>query len=365
MRLFTCQFCGARLYFENRYCHSCDHWLGYLADCSELTALRRPNDHTDDEDAYLGRWTPLADPQRRVRFCINAEYDACNWLIPEPEPGQEHQLFCAACQFNQVIPDVSDPVNLGRWRKIESAKHWLIYTLEQLGLPLPDRRENPAHGLAFQFLAPLPGEPPPLTGHSAGVITLNTEEAEDSIRERHRAALGEPYRTLLGHFRHEIGHFYWDLLVRDGGRLDAFRALFGDERADYGAALDQHYANGAPHDWQAHYISAYASAHPWEDFAESWAHYLHIIDTLETAGSYGLAVRPPGPASDPMPVVETNPYQISTIAALIERWLPLTFAMNSLARSLGQADLYPFILAPTVIGKLGFIHSLMPRHQQG
>ncbi len=363
MRLFTCQSCGARLYFENRYCHSCDHWLGYLADCGALTALRRPNDHTDDEDAYLGRWTPLVDPQRRVRFCINAQYDACNWLIAEPAPGEPRALFCAACRFNQVIPDMTDPVNLARWRKIESAKHWLIYTLEQLGLTLPDRRENPTHGLAFQFLATLPGEPPPLTGHSAGVITLNIEEAEDTIREQQRAALGEPYRTLLGHFRHEIGHFYWDLLVRDGGRLEAFRAVFGDERADYGAALERHYAQGAPPDWRTHYISAYASAHPWEDFAESWAHYLHIIDTLETAGSYGLAVRPPGPDLEPTPVAETNPYQIPTIGALIQRWLPLTFAMNSLARSLGQADLYPFILSPAVIGKLGFIHGLMPRHQ--
>ena len=363
MRLFTCQSCGARLYFENRFCHSCDHWLGYLADQGVLTALRRPNDQSDDEDAFLGRWTPLADPHRRVRFCINAEYDACNWLIPEPEFGQERAMFCEACRFNQVIPDVTDPVNLGRWRKIETAKHWLIYTLTRLGLPLPDRRENPTHGLGFEFLAPWADEAPPLTGHRSGVITLNVEEAEDAIRERHRAELGEPYRTLLGHFRHEIGHFYWDLLVRDGGRLEAFRALFGDERIDYAQALEQHYAQGAPPDWQERTISAYASAHPWEDFAESWAHYLHIVDTLETANGYGLIVRPPGSASESL-AEGVDPYRIPTIEALIARWLPLTFAMNSLARSLGQADLYPFILTPRVIEKLGFIHGLMPRQQR-
>lgn len=359
MRLFTCQSCGARLYFENRFCQSCNHWLGYLPDADTLTVLVRPDDQRDAEDAALGRWVPLAAPERRVRFCINALYDACNWLVPDIGGDGGDHPFCDACRFNRIIPDLSNETNLARWRKIETAKHWLIYTLSRLDLQMPDRTQDPTHGLAFDFLARVDGESAPITGHAAGLITLNVEEADDSIREANRAALGEPYRTLLGHFRHEIGHFYWDILVRDGGRLDGFRRLFGDDRADYGAALDRHYANGAPPDWQAQFISAYASAHPWEDFAESWAHYLHMVDTIETANAYGLHASSPGAAVPPNR--NFDPYGQHSIGEMIEIWLPLSFAMNSLARSMGQADLYPFILSPPVIEKLGFINDLITR----
>ena len=161
-------------------------------------------------------------------------------------------------------------------------------------LPMPDRNEDPDAGLAFDFLGDVrrrTGSAPVMTGHDNGVITLNVTEGDDAEREKRRAALGEPYRTLVGHFRHEIGHYYWDRLVRDGGRLEAFRELFGDERADYGQALQRHYREGPPPDWQSRFISAYASSHPWEDFAETWAHYLHIVDALETARSYGINVR--------------------------------------------------------------------------
>jgi hypothetical protein len=91
---------------------------------------------------------------------------------------------------------------------------------------------------------------------------------------------------LLGHFRHEVGHYFWDRLVAtDPHQLEEFRVLFGDDRQDYGEALKRHYDEGAPANWQDTYISMYATMHPWEDFAETWAHYLHIVDTLETAGA--------------------------------------------------------------------------------
>ncbi|MBW4033903.1 MAG: hypothetical protein HIU90_00380 [Proteobacteria bacterium] len=354
MRLFLCQFCGARLYFENRYCESCNHWLGYLSDTDTLTALVC----LDDEAGSAGLWQPMAAPDRRVRFCANALYDACNWVVPA-ESGDGAEL-CEACRFNRIVPNLDDSTNLARFRRIELAEHWLIYTLRRLGLPIPDRLEDPAHGLEFHFLAPVPGKPKPLTGHDEGVIVLNVEEAEDAIRERNRAAMGEPYRTLLGHLRHEIGHFYWDILVRDGDKLAECRALFGDDRQDYAEALKRHYAEGAPPDWQDHYISAYATAHPWEDFAETWAQYLHIVDTIETATAFGLRVQPPGEAAGTAPLAaDFDPYRAKSIEEMVAMWLPLTFAMNSLARSMGHGDLYPFILSPAVIEKLGFINDLV------
>jgi len=360
VRLFICQSCGARLYFENRFCESCNHWVGYLPDADTLTALVWMADEAGDSRAGQGVWQPLAAPERRVRFCTNALYDACNWLVPADVDNPAPEPLCDACRFNRVVPNLDDPRNIVRWRRIETAKHWLIYTINHLKLPLPDRMEDPGHGLAFKFLVPLKGLPPPLTGHDEGVIVLNAEEAEDAIRERNRAAMGEPYRTLLGHFRHEIGHFYWDVLVRDTDRIGRCRELFGDDRADYGAALKRHYAEGAPPDWQDHYISAYATAHPWEDFAETWAQYFHIVDSIETANAYGLRIAPPGETGGTMPLPgDFDPYQPHPIADVIAMWLPLSFAMNSLARSMGQNDLYPFILSPPVIEKLGFINDLV------
>jgi hypothetical protein len=199
-----------------------------------------------------------------------------------------------------------------------------------------------------------------MTGHDNGIITLNLVEANDVAREQRRVSMGEPYRTLLGHFRHEIGHYCWDRLVRDGSSLDECRTNFGDDRADYGEALKTYYANGpAPH-WEESFVSAYASAHPWEDFAETWAHYIHIVDTLEMAGAYGLRLRPPeGAPIDAIAADRLDPYREGTIEQLMEIWHPITLTVNSLNRCIGQPDFYPFVIAPPVIAKLGFIHSLV------
>jgi hypothetical protein len=172
--------------------------------------------------------------------------------------------------------------------------------------------------------------------------------------------MNEPYRTLLGHFRHEVGHFYWDRLVRDEGRIDSFRALFGDESADYGEALNRYYATGAAPNWQMNYVSAYATMHPWEDFAETWAHYLHIVDTLEMAYAFSLSVAPRiGTDEGLTAIVDRNPYKAATVEALLEAWLPITFAVNSLNRAMGQPDLYPFVISAPAVQKLGYIHELV------
>ena len=351
MKLFECQNCGQALYFENTRCESCGYALGFLPWAVTLSALAAEGD----------RFRALAAPERPVRFCANAGAHACNWLVS----ADSDAVLCAACRHNRIIPDLSALENLSRWQKLEAAKHQMFYSLLRLGLPLKTRIEDPAHGLAFEFLAdaPDPEAPRVMTGHDNGVITVALIEADDAERERRRTQMHEPYRSLLGHFRHEVGHHFWDLLVRDGGRLEACRAVFGDERADYGAALQRHYECGPPADWRQHYVSQYASTHPWEDWAETWAHYLHIVDTLEMAGSFGVRVKPRlARAAALSAEIDLDPYCGGTDMREIFRcWLPLTLAMNSLNRAMGNPDLYPFVLPPEVVAKLGFVHDVVHR----
>jgi len=348
MKLFECQACGQPLYFENTQCESCGRRLGYLPRVQEVTALERQD----------GRWRALA-AEEPVRFCANAAYDACNWLAPISDPYD----FCIACRHNRTVPDLSVPENLRRWRRVEMAKRRLFYSIMRLGLPLSLRPSDP-QGLAFDFLAD-PDElssngASVLTGHDNGLITINIAEADDAEREKRRLDMAEPYRTLLGHFRHEIGHYYWNVLVRDTPEVDRFRQVFGDEREDYGEALERHYREGPREKWQESYISAYAASHPWEDFAETWAHYLHIVDALETASAFGIRVHPRIEQSPILAAgIDFDPYRETDLNRLIRSWLPLTFAVNSLNRSLGQPDLYPFVLSPAVVSKLGHIHTLI------
>jgi hypothetical protein len=351
MKLFECQNCGQLLYFENTRCERCGHTLGYLPEGAVLSALTE-----EDGD----RWRPLIAPEQVYRFCANANHGACNWLVPAGSPD----AFCRACRHNRTIPNLGAPEHRLRWQRLEAAKHRLIYGLLRLGLPLASKWEHPDSGLAFDFVADdgatLQETPQVVTGHAGGLITINVVEADDAERERARKDMAEPYRTLLGHFRHEVGHYYWERLVRDGIWLESFRELFGDERKDYGACLEAHHAGGPPPDWQERFVSGYASAHPWEDFAETWAHYLHIVDTLETAAAFGLRVHPRA-GRDPALVTEIDfdAYRQNDFDALLDAWLPLTYAVNSLNQSMGQPDLYPFVLAPTVMGKLRFVHGLI------
>ena len=354
MKLFKCQACGQVLHFENRVCERCGHVLGFAPEDGTLSALE-PRDTG---------WEALALPGRKYRFCENASHEVCNWLVD----ASSDERFCAACRHNAVVPDLSDTANLHAWQLIEFAKHRLFYGLLKLGLPLATRIEDPEHGLVFEFLADPPEESGPkvMTGHDNGLITLSLAEADTSERERRRHNMGEAYRTLLGHFRHEIGHHYWDLLVRDGGQLDACRRVFGDDREDYEDALARHYREGPPADWRENFVSAYATTHPWEDFAETWAHYLHIVDTLEMAGSVGLSLDPQVDDTGALKVqAEIDPCEARTIEEIVTLWLPIAMAMNSINRCMGQPDLYPFVLAPGVIAKLGFIHDLVRQARAG
>lgn len=345
MRAFQCARCGLAVYFENTHCGGCGALLGFLP--AELEMASFVPSPAGEGWRAIGR-------ELAARPCANRDDAGCNWMIA----GAAGPL-CAGCIYNRTVPDLSVPANIARWQRLERAKRMLLYGLFRLGLRAPARAEEPGWGLAFDFVAEVPGAPA-VTGHAAGVVTIDVAEADDVTRTVIREQMAEVYRTLLGHFRHEIGHFFWERLVRDGGRLDAFRALFGDERDDYQAALARHYADGPPGDWYHAHISAYAAAHPWEDWAECWAHYLHIVDSLETAQSFGLAVAPTAPivaagATEP----PADPYRAPSARALVDAWLPLVFAVNSLNRSMGLGDLYPFVLTAPVVEKLEFIHRLV------
>jgi hypothetical protein len=349
MKLFRCQSCQNALHFNNTVCLNCQHAVGYLQDQFEMSALER-------ED---GAWRALAVPGSRYRFCENVEFGVCNWLAPT----QGGARFCESCRHNRLVPDLSVDGNLERWQKLELAKRYVFRSLMRWRLPTPDRIEDPEGGLVFDLI----GEPleangnaaPLLTGHDNGLITLNIAEADDAERERRRTSMGEAYRTLIGHFRHEIGHFYWDRLIRDTDRIEAFRSVFGDEQADYDAALKRHYEFGPPVDWPERFISSYASSHPWEDFAETWAHYTHIVDALETARSYGIDVEAEFDVALRNESLKFEPYAAKDAAQLIRAWVPLTVAINGVNRSMGQPDLYPFVLSNPVMEKLQFVHALI------
>ncbi len=302
-------------------------------------------------------------------MCSNHAQEAiCNWLVPADDPNP----FCLSCRLNRIIPDLGIPKNRVLWERIERAKRRLVYTLLQLRLPIVDRDADPERGLGFQFMADSATKSEftdavgkterVMTGHRSGVITINIAEADPSAREEIREKMNEQYRTLLGHFRHEIGHYYWDRLIVGTDWLTRARALFGDERGHYGPSLARYYRDGPQPDWPLRFISAYASAHPHEDWAETWAHYLHMVDTLETAHDFGFSVRgrrltpPPTDAEPPAPPAWRTDGAFDTLLA---DWIDLTLAMNALNRSMGLPDAYPFVLSPTATDKLRFVHELI------
>lgn len=284
----------------------------------------------------------LSLPANQYRQCSNYSNEGvCNWLVEEDVEGE----LCQACELNHVIPDLSQPENRQRWLEVEKAKRRLIYGLNRLGLPVLSKERDPERGLSFDIKQSSDGQRV-LTGHSDGLITLNVAEADAAEREKMRVAMKERYRTLLGHFRHEIGHYFWDRLVRDGQQLEPFRALFGDERADYAEALRQHYARTPDDAYAATFITHYAASHPWEDFAETFAHYQHMTDTLETASQFGFA---------------STEGRLPDFEPLMSEWYRLTVALNSLNRSMGLLDAYPFAISEAVAAKLRFVHDLVLR----
>ncbi len=340
MKYFTCK-CQNTLFFDNSQCVACAREVGYDYETEEMVEI-----------------TPGGKWQR----CANGfNYQVCNWVVPA---GNGPSL-CPSCRLNRVIPSLSLAINQTRWAKIEAAKRRALYSLIKTLILIPSRKES-QRGLVFDFLSPQPNQPV-LTGHDFGIITLNIEEADDAIRELNRENLGEPYRTLLGHFRHEIAHYFWWLWF-DDPKLNVelhqvFREVFGDESVDYDAAIRVHYNQGAPIGWETSFITAYATMHPWEDWAETWAHYFLIIDAVETAQSFGLD----NPRTCPLKVRDLewtipdlpDPYgnnQYDAFISLIHQWSRMSPGLNEVSQSFGQRPLYPFVLSAKVMEKLYFVH---------
>jgi len=338
MKGFYC-ICGQKLFFENAECLSCRREVGYSPETATLETL-------ESDGAHRSRSLGPAAAGRLFRHCENRTlHQACNWLVPD----ESNTTLCRACSLNTTIPNLTIERNRRHWMLLEAGKRRLIYTLMQLGLPVVGDGAGSVAPLRFKFLEDRQRNPNVepefvLTGYHDGVITLNVAEADSVYREQMRAAMGEPYRTVLGHFRHESGHYYWENLVKPSGTIGRFRELFGDERRDYAAALDEYYSKPPSDAWRATHISAYARAHPLEDFAECWAHMLHMMDTLETAGTEGV-LEPPSLAGD--------------FENYLRAWGQLTVILNELNRSMGRRDAYPFVLSDVVVEKLEFIRELI------
>lgn len=354
VRVYRCQ-CGKPTFFRNSACLACSTPLGYHPEHATLLPLK-PGPEPDT-------WVDWQTDGSVYYRCSNLNTPAsCNWLLPVAESGPQRYL-CRACRLNRTIPDLADtshPNNGELWGRIELAKRRLVSALLVMGLPVASRAtEDTERGLMFDFLRSTDSDHQVMTGHHQGLITLNISEADHAEREFARQAMNEPYRTLVGHFRHEVGHYYWDRLVAQTEWEAPCRGLFGDERQDYAAALALHYKQGPRADWRLHFVSAYASMHPFEDWAECWAHYMHMRDTVDTALSFGLAIN--------TDQVEFAPFTLDTLyqpdhpdaevfLAFVNHWTQLTMLLNGMSRAMGQADFYPFVLANEVVAKMHFIH---------
>ncbi len=356
-RSYTCR-CGAPIFFQNSHCLKCNSELGYEPGSDDVFVI---------EQIGSGREWRVVSEERdaNVVYWRCANFDtpaACNWLLSDTANVAVHESLCIACRLNRTIPDLSVPENGELWGKIEFAKRRLVSSLLAWEMPVVSKKEDPERGLAFDFLRSPKEGPAVMTGHANGLITLNIEEARSSTREKIREQMGEPYRTILGHLRHEVGHYYWDRLIANSEWIDDFRKLFGDEQQDYSEALKKNYEQGPPSDWPTRFISSYASCHPWEDWAETWAHMLHISDTLTTAISFGL---------DPRNLdLELKPYSSDVLfrpkgpdaerfLMFMNGWTALTAVMNEMSRSMGERDFYPFAVPGPVVTKLGFMYTVV------
>lgn len=353
MRSYVCR-CGNTLFFDNTQCLACGGEAGFCPGCRTLVPLlsQGPGCYQCGNSACGAT----------LAKCWNySEYAVCNRCVfvngdePGVIPNESQAQLCDCCRFNRTIPDLTVPGNLQKWFRLEAAKRRLFYDLSQLGLPYGTAADGCDPPLAFDFKADvipkntfwrkLLKSEKVFTGHEAGTITINIREADDVERERLRVDLGESQRTLLGHFRHEIGHYYWAVLVRNRREADC-QAVFGDHnQPTYAEALDHYYHNGPTTDWALRHVSAYASMHPWEDFAETWATYLDMVSELDTAHHVGF-----GGESDPAH---------ADLAAMITTYQRLGIALNELNRSLGLMDAVPEVIVSPVVDKLHFIHELV------
>jgi hypothetical protein len=368
MKTFKCSCKNHQLlFFESKYCLACNRIVGVDDNFNKVEAY-----DLDEETGYYFKSTQ----QKKVPYkkCDNnAEYQACNGMVNMDTfvavPNND-EVLCFACRFNETIPDLSIIEHIPLWKKVEIAKRRAIYTLKALSLPLDNILQNPESGLSFDFIADsnvndnflskLENQEAVYTGHDNGHITINLAEANEVARSSTKLAMGEKYRTLLGHFRHELGHYYFEkLILVSPEKHELCKKYFGDDELDYAEELEKYYESGAPENWDNDFISEYATMHPYEDWAETWAHYMHIIDTLETAKNFNITGSLNGHTVDNELNLPQNSYLFSSqtsINTILDTWMDFAIILNSLNRSMGMNDAYPFVLTQSVRTKLSFIH---------
>ncbi|CAN5352835.1 putative zinc-binding metallopeptidase [soil metagenome] len=326
MKAFRCRVCDNALHFENSVCVVCGSALGFSRAERAIVPV------------VDGRYVDSAGLVWHV--CANLNLSGCTWLA-EVAGAQ-----CSSCDLTRTRPSDDDLVGLENFPAAEAAKRHLLVELDTLGFEVVGKDVDPEQGIAFDLLSSV--DENVVIGHEDGVITIDLAESDDAYREKIRARLSEPYRTMLGHFRHEFGHYAEWQYVRGADRMNRCRELFGDESKDYQEELNRHYAEGPPDGWEQSFISTYATMHPFEDFAETWSHYLHICDTIETAREYGLAAIGGLDAFSSFRDVVTGV------------WVPLSISLNQMNRSMGKDDVYPFVIPGPVLDKLEFVASLSP-----
>ncbi len=333
-----CPHCRTFVYLDALTCPDCEADLGYNIETRTFLGVRHGRVEIDG---------------RRWYTCSNREW-ACNWLVREDAPAGR----CFSCRLTRRRPEADDTVALEKLAKTEEAKRRLILQLGDLGLPIVpwDVEEG---GLGFDLISSLSDGKPVTIGHANGIITIDLAESLDDRREALRVRLGEPYRTMLGHLRHEVGHYYQTGLLTDDAAWDRCRALFGDERASYRDAISRHYKLGAPADWHESFLSEYATMHPWEDFAETFAHYLHITGTLQTAAMIGIHLDHSVTNLRDTDVIPLESYRDEPIQLLLTDGEWMSQAFNRINRAMGVGDLYPFTIAGPVRHKLEFVHDIV------
>ncbi|WP_071797159.1 zinc-binding metallopeptidase family protein [Natronohydrobacter thiooxidans] len=313
MKIFHCPGCRADLYFDNLAC-SCGLEVGYDPAAQSFTGSQH--------------------------FCANRDSIGCNWIAAPDQP------LCESCGMTSMHPDLSVPGNEMHWARAEAAKRHVLAGLMRWGwFTAGDSGPRPEFHMLAE--ATSQGAVDVTMGHAAGLVTINLAEADALERVRRREMLGEPYRTLIGHFRHEIAHFLFERLSGRGSFLADFRALFGDERQDYRAALARHYADGPPPDWQSAHVTAYAAAHPHEDWAESAAHAMHLTDLTDSFCAAGLGL-------GDVIAQGYDAFRDTDPARLLDRAIAIGVAMNHVNRAVGQPDIYPFVNTAVAREKLGF-----------
>lgn len=339
MRAFDCPACGGPAPFESQSCPGCQVPLAFHV--PSMTLVTIPDDSVTVDDV---RWLR----------CANWAW-GCNWLVADDSGSGQ----CFAGTFIRKRPDADDTLALERLAETAKSLRRLLFQLMDLSLPTePYHRQD--MGLAFDLISSRSSGTPVIIGHAHGVITIDLAESLDAHRETLRVRLGEPYRTMLGHFRHEVGHYYQAILVENSPVIADCRELFGDERASYADAIARHYKFGAPEGWQESYISEYATMHPWEDFAECFAHYLHITDTLATAAESGLVLEADRVRWDlPADITPRSDYSLADIDELLGDWKVLSGVFNRINQSMGKGDLYPFTIPAPVVRKLAFVHRVV------